>query len=157
MTIDGALLPSGFQSKRKEGRYVEFHADGSLAHVGFYVNGEPRGWVLDLDPDHQTGRVEILERSRFTYPDEEETLGGETTSTESERLYIEWVKTWIEEVEVAASDFEASIPVMRCSFCQKRNEQVRKMIAGPTNCICNECIELCNQLLAEEGVYSPLG
>ena len=157
MTINGALLPGGFQSKRKEGRYVEFHADGSLAHVGFYVNGQPRGWILDLDPHHQTGRVEKIERSRFTYPDEEETLGGEIPSVESERLYREWVKTWIGEVEVEASDFEASIPVMRCSFCQKRSEQVRKMIAGPTNCICNECIELCNQLLAEEGVYSPLG
>ena len=156
MTIDGALLPAGFQSQKKEGRYVEFHSDGSLAHVGFYVNGEPRGWILDLNPNQQTGRAEKVERSRVTYPDYEETLGGETTSAEAEKFYQEWVENWVGEIEMAASDFEASIPVRRCAFCQKRSDQVRKMIAGPTSCICNECVELCNQLLEAESVYISL-
>ncbi len=32
-----------------------------------------------------------------------------------------------------------------CSFCGKSQKEVRKLIAGPTVYICNECIELCNE------------
>jgi len=39
---------------------------------------------------------------------------------------------------------------LRCSFCGKGREQVRKLIAGPTVYICDECIGLCNDILAEE-------
>jgi ATP-dependent Clp protease ATP-binding subunit ClpX len=37
-----------------------------------------------------------------------------------------------------------------CSFCGKGQEEVRKLIAGPTVYICDECIELCNDIIAEE-------
>ncbi len=37
-----------------------------------------------------------------------------------------------------------------CSFCGKRQEEVKKLIAGPTVYICDECIELCNDIIAEE-------
>lgn len=37
-----------------------------------------------------------------------------------------------------------------CSFCGKSQEEVRKLIAGPTVYICDECIELCNDIVAEE-------
>ncbi|UCC66803.1 MAG: ATP-dependent Clp protease ATP-binding subunit ClpX, partial [Deltaproteobacteria bacterium] len=37
-----------------------------------------------------------------------------------------------------------------CSFCGKSQEQVRKLIAGPRVYICDECIELCNEIIAEE-------
>ena len=37
-----------------------------------------------------------------------------------------------------------------CSFCGKSQKEVRKLIAGPTVYICNECIELCNEIIAEE-------
>ncbi len=39
---------------------------------------------------------------------------------------------------------------LRCSFCGKSQEEVRKLIAGPNVYICDECIELCNDILAEE-------
>ena len=40
---------------------------------------------------------------------------------------------------------------IRCSFCGKSQEQVRKMIAGAGNVyICDECIELCSEILEEE-------
>jgi len=37
-----------------------------------------------------------------------------------------------------------------CSFCGKSQREVRKLIAGPTVYICDECIELCNDIIAEE-------
>jgi ATP-dependent Clp protease ATP-binding subunit ClpX len=39
-----------------------------------------------------------------------------------------------------------------CSFCGKGQEEVRKLIAGPTAYICDECITLCNDIIAEEHV-----
>ncbi len=38
-----------------------------------------------------------------------------------------------------------------CSFCGKSQDEVRKLIAGPTVYICDECIDLCNDIIAEEG------
>ncbi|MCS7031186.1 MAG: ATP-dependent protease ATP-binding subunit ClpX [Gloeomargarita sp. SKYG116] len=39
---------------------------------------------------------------------------------------------------------------LKCSFCGKSQEQVRKLIAGPGVYICDECVELCNEILEEE-------
>ncbi len=38
----------------------------------------------------------------------------------------------------------------RCSFCGKGQEEVKKLIAGPSVYICDECIELCNEIMVEE-------
>ena len=43
---------------------------------------------------------------------------------------------------------------LKCSFCGKSQEQVRKLIAGPGVYICDECIDLCNEILDEELVDS---
>jgi ATP-dependent Clp protease ATP-binding subunit ClpX len=39
---------------------------------------------------------------------------------------------------------------LKCSFCGKSQDQVRKLIAGPGVYICDECIELCNEIIEEE-------
>lgn len=39
---------------------------------------------------------------------------------------------------------------LKCSFCGKQQEQVKKLIAGPGVYICDECIELCNEIIEEE-------
>src|SRR5438270_839119 len=39
---------------------------------------------------------------------------------------------------------------LRCSFCGKAKDSVRKFISGPSVYICNECIALCNEILAED-------
>ncbi|WP_019120188.1 ATP-dependent protease ATP-binding subunit ClpX [Brevibacillus massiliensis] len=39
---------------------------------------------------------------------------------------------------------------LKCSFCGKSQEQVRKLVAGPGVYICDECIELCNEIVQEE-------
>jgi ATP-dependent Clp protease ATP-binding subunit ClpX len=44
----------------------------------------------------------------------------------------------------------ASEKHLRCSFCGKSKESVKKFISGPSVYICNECVSLCNEILAEE-------
>lgn len=39
-----------------------------------------------------------------------------------------------------------------CSFCSKERDAVAKLVAGPGVFICNECVDLCNHILAEEAV-----
>jgi ATP-dependent Clp protease ATP-binding subunit ClpX len=45
---------------------------------------------------------------------------------------------------------ESNGGVLKCSFCGKSQNDVRKLIAGPTVYICDECVELCNDIIAEE-------
>ena len=42
----------------------------------------------------------------------------------------------------------------RCSFCGKSQDEVKKLIAGPTVFICDECIELCNEIMVEESAQA---
>ncbi len=51
-----------------------------------------------------------------------------------------------------------SVNGLRCSFCGKSQDEVKKLIAGPAVYICDECIELCNEIIEEEyekGVQTP--
>lgn len=45
---------------------------------------------------------------------------------------------------------DTSQPVLRCSFCSKDQDEVRKLIAGPTVFICDECIDVCNRIIADD-------
>ncbi|MEW6107808.1 MAG: ATP-dependent Clp protease ATP-binding subunit ClpX [Nitrospirota bacterium] len=54
---------------------------------------------------------------------------------------------------MAKKDEEA----LKCSFCGKGQEEVKKLIAGPTVYICNECIELCNEIIADELYVDTVG
>ena len=40
--------------------------------------------------------------------------------------------------------------LLYCSFCGKSQHEVRKLIAGPSVFICDECVELCNDIIREE-------
>ena len=42
-----------------------------------------------------------------------------------------------------------------CSFCGKSQDEVAKLIAGPGAYICNECIDLCNEIIEDEGLSEP--
>ena len=44
---------------------------------------------------------------------------------------------------------------LKCSFCGKSQDQVRKLIAGPGVYICDECIDLCNEIIDEEFTQTP--
>ena len=47
--------------------------------------------------------------------------------------------------------------VLRCSFCNKDQNDVRKLIAGPTVYICDECVEVCNDIIADDNRYEHKG
>lgn len=47
--------------------------------------------------------------------------------------------------------------VLRCSFCNKSQRDVKKLIAGPTVYICDECVDVCNGILAEDGIAAGRG
>lgn len=47
--------------------------------------------------------------------------------------------------------------VLKCSFCGKTQQQVIKLIAGPGVYICDQCIDLCNQIVEEEIGKRPPG
>src|SRR5262252_3062478 len=50
---------------------------------------------------------------------------------------------------------DPQVDVLRCSFCGKSQDEVKRLIAGPTAYICDECIDLCNDILLEEGIAEP--
>jgi ATP-dependent Clp protease ATP-binding subunit ClpX len=47
--------------------------------------------------------------------------------------------------------------VLRCSFCNKDQNDVRKLIAGPTVFICDECVEVCNDIIADDNKFDKTG
>ena len=46
--------------------------------------------------------------------------------------------------------FDGGSELLKCSFCGKSQKQVKKLIAGPGVYICDECIELCNEIIESE-------
>ena len=44
--------------------------------------------------------------------------------------------------------------ILHCSFCRKSQRQVKKLIAGPQAFICDECVDICNDILAEDRILS---
>lgn len=47
--------------------------------------------------------------------------------------------------------------ILRCSFCNKDQNDVRKLIAGPTVFICDECVEVCNDIIADDNRFEHRG
>jgi ATP-dependent Clp protease ATP-binding subunit ClpX len=47
--------------------------------------------------------------------------------------------------------------ILRCSFCNKDQNDVRKLIAGPTVFICDECVEVCNDIIADDNRFENKG
>ena len=55
---------------------------------------------------------------------------------------------------MSKSDSTDAKNTLYCSFCGKSQHEVRKLIAGPTVFICDECVELCMDIIREEGKSS---
>jgi hypothetical protein len=51
----------------------------------------------------------------------------------------------------------ASSEVLNCSFCKKSQQDVKKLIAGPNVYICDECVDICNHVLAENILLEDAG
>src|SRR5881296_3162457 len=50
---------------------------------------------------------------------------------------------------------EAGAAMLRCSFCSKSQNEVPKLIAGPAVYICNECVDTCQEILADNVMDEP--
>ena len=55
------------------------------------------------------------------------------------------------------ADKNSGDKLLYCSFCGKSQHEVRKLIAGPSVFVCDECIELCNDIIKEEGDTTTAG
>ncbi len=133
MRIDRSYLKGESVSDRQQGICAEFYPDGALKHLANYREGEQRGWALDLDAQGTRATVTKVEAYQ---PSEEEGEGS----------YATWVEDWIGII------FEEAKLVLRCNFCGKTRHEVRKLIAGPNCFICDECVGLCQEILAGEVV-----
>ena len=139
MIIDRKALPEGYSTDKKEGFYAEFNKDKTLSHFGCYRDGKPCGWQLFLNQEKSEGRAELHDEERFPECNENEDM--EEGDLES---FSEWALKWIDTITDAGSS------IFKCSFCGKMQTEVKKIIAGPRVYICNECIELCNEIMQEE-------
>ena len=54
-----------------------------------------------------------------------------------------------QEVNIVAKSGERTQD-LACSFCAKRQREVKKLISGPKVFICDECISLCNEIIGED-------
>ncbi len=52
---------------------------------------------------------------------------------------------------------DEKLQILYCSFCGKSQHQVRKLIAGPAVFVCNECVDLCNDIIREEEIAQAGG
>ena len=140
-------LPEGFQFQQKDGLYAEADSEGTVKHVGFYQNGNPVGWQLDLDCKNFTGHTQLIETKENRFP-------GEPYEKDELDVMQEDFRTFVERytflIKRKADDLLSPGTILRCSFCEKSNKEVRKIICGPEVMICNECIELCSDILAED-------
>lgn len=125
MRIDASFLPEGVNTDGTEdGLFASFYPDGRLAYFGRHLDGMPVGWTLELD-EHGGGVCRRVTEERY-HPDEEWTLA-------------DWARSWI-----------GRISSRDCEFCGKNQYEVRKLIAGPTCYICDECVQLCHEILSGE-------
>jgi hypothetical protein len=53
------------------------------------------------------------------------------------------------ELSVAAQNNSPPPQILYCSFCGKSQHEVRKLIKGPTSFICDECVDLCTEIVEE--------
>lgn len=55
-----------------------------------------------------------------------------------------------ETIDIMMVELKKLVPKLYCSFCGKSQHDVRKLFAGPTVFICNECVDLCGAIMKEE-------
>jgi ATP-dependent Clp protease ATP-binding subunit ClpX len=63
---------------------------------------------------------------------------------------VKWTKDLHETRRPEVARIGDGADLLKCSFCGKSQKQVKKLIAGPGVYICDECIDLCNEIIEEE-------
>jgi hypothetical protein len=57
---------------------------------------------------------------------------------------------WQDSIDIPEAPEPEKTGQMQCSFCGKTPNEVAKLIAGPAVNICNECVDICNEVIADE-------
>jgi hypothetical protein len=56
----------------------------------------------------------------------------------------------------ASAPDPAPMPTLHCSFCGKSQHDVRALVSGPTSLICNECVDICNDVIEDREIWELL-
>lgn len=116
-------LGDDFQPGSSEGLFARLNDAGELLGFG-YVG---RGTSLAVDIAARTAT--------------------ETHEYDEDVDFTDWLTDWRDQARAATRPYSATL---NCAFCGKSNTEVKKLIAGPSSYICNECVELCSEILAED-------
>ena len=123
------------------GVHAQFDDAGRLVRLEHYAGGEPSREYLVIAPDEQSAQeVTGMEK-------EQDTNDPSVSDADYAVYYYDWI---VDRIEQFCKRYEDK--PFRCSFCEKSQQEVAKLIAGPTVMICNECVAFCNDILEEEDV-----
>lgn len=120
---------------KSEGVIADFDEFGRLRTMYSIRKGVMNGPYLSIDYD--TGEASSSTTKMFPDPIHADKSG--------ETLY-HFIQEQLREIGRQAG----RLIEMKCAFCSRSQEQVKKLVAGPNSYICNECIELCVDILADE-------
>jgi hypothetical protein len=129
------LQAAGFIEDAAEGRFFCRDAAGQVGRFGVrQCDGDVflKETLITIDWAAGTARREDRTGHGFPHPDSDPMITLE-----------QHLAGWLDEL-IAADSFKQV-----CSFCGKQHTEVAKLIAGPTAMICNECVALCQEILAE--------
>jgi hypothetical protein len=130
---------------------TEFPTESPADAPGLFTRTGPQGEILSFGHrgDYETTEVFPAElRATVMRATTWEGDSEEGSPDEPE----EWLATWRENVLAEA---RPKLTTPSCSFCGKTNQEVRKLIAGPSCYICDECIALCNDIVQEDHHLDP--
>ncbi len=140
MNLTKDLIGHEYRSDQKNGWYADFYPDGQLKEYGNYVDGICVGWSIHLG--HNDGTAWVEYHDRRTFPDQAR-HSTFMDLTEKEEAFELWVAAQMDAI------IEKAVVLNRCSFCHKRDNEVRKLITGPGVMICEQCVELCSDICSE--------
>ena len=134
-------LPKTWQSEEKAGVYAEFDKDGFLTHYCYYgdSNDAVERFSMTIDYEKQRSVVEKYDERRFLAFDPALDVDDELSIDEALNAFAsKWIGIISQEGSHSPPD---------CSFCGRNSNEVQKLVAGPRSYICNDCIDLCADMV----------
>ena len=140
MRIDKAFLEAVLKPGTK--LCTRYSQDGRLLSV----SSRREGSAVELTIDEASMSASLAQTRSRPYPTEDDLLDlpedGQRQEAQ-EQQFMDTVRAWVREVE------EHSLFFRRCSFCGKGQTEVKTLIAGPEQYICNECVAFCVDVLGD--------
>ena len=123
------------EQQGQDGAFATFDHTGRLVRLEHWHDGTPMGHALDVD--HRTHTVMLTQRTLLAPSDHDD--------ANSHTLFRDAIDVGISRVW---DDLDHARR-LRCAFCEKRQHEVARLIAGPTSYICDECIRLCAEIISD--------